>query len=243
MGNVEMKYTDRDLRANHDLYEDVYRYLRNYTGEFDFLVAAKLALEASDNLPIGVARGVLNCMRADPRVAHSLPAPMPVPEGEVLIFRKKNKKRRYGDTEQCALTDSHDSHSHRPDGTYLWCPGIPFEINREGVYQRDALVKARFALARTGAFIHGTTGQGRVTWYVPRHEYGWMEPQLTPDLWVKTLCKIPSWVKNPTLFKLFPDPRTVVLHEEDGDRVITVCPKCYPLGWQDIPAGLRSKGA
>lgn len=80
---VPLKYTDRDVREQPELAAEAIRYVRWYQGDFDFLVDAKRYEAANGFLPIGTARGVLNCMRVDARyamVSDPLPAPLPVPE-------------------------------------------------------------------------------------------------------------------------------------------------------------------
>lgn len=71
---TERKFTDRDVREDPWLASLARDYALRYTGEFEFMVAAR-ELAAVDNMPVAVVRGVLNCMRADPLVAGSLPAP------------------------------------------------------------------------------------------------------------------------------------------------------------------------
>ena len=58
------KFTDRDVRENIHLGKVAVRFLENYGGDFDFLVAAKRA-SRKDELTIQMVRGTLNCMRSD----------------------------------------------------------------------------------------------------------------------------------------------------------------------------------
>lgn len=67
------KFTDRDLRDNEDLIDIAKDYLRDYTGDFKFLVDADALLLSTGTLPVPVARGVLNCMRVDPKAQDRLP--------------------------------------------------------------------------------------------------------------------------------------------------------------------------
>jgi hypothetical protein len=82
---TEVKYTDRDVRENPDLREKAYCYAFYYEGDFEFMVAAKELAKISEELPVAVTRGVLNCMRADPRVAATLPAPQPQVQNARII--------------------------------------------------------------------------------------------------------------------------------------------------------------
>lgn len=70
------RYSDADVRAKPSLMAMAVMYAQQYRGEFDYMQAASAAANATGTLPIAVARGVLNCMRADPRVAESLPEAM-----------------------------------------------------------------------------------------------------------------------------------------------------------------------
>lgn len=76
MSAPELRYTDRDVREDGSLVDLAQDYLRRYTGEFAFLVDLQEAL-VTRGRPLTVAnvRGVLNCMRNDPRVCLTLPSP------------------------------------------------------------------------------------------------------------------------------------------------------------------------
>jgi hypothetical protein len=54
-------------------------FLRDYEGDFDFLVKAKGYYVSGFDMPTATIRGVLNCMRYDPGWAMLLPAPMNLP--------------------------------------------------------------------------------------------------------------------------------------------------------------------
>jgi len=63
----DRKYTDRDIRDNPKLISLAEGYLLDYTGEFDYLLGCRELVEGGERLPIPLARGVLNCMRLDPK--------------------------------------------------------------------------------------------------------------------------------------------------------------------------------
>src|SRR5688500_12045607 len=65
----DRKYTDEDVRGNVELLHLAWQYAGAYHGDWDVMVAARyLAMERShtEDLPVAVARMVLNTMRADP---------------------------------------------------------------------------------------------------------------------------------------------------------------------------------
>lgn len=59
------KYTADDV--DNDLYSLADLYVRDYEGEFDFLVDVKAKLDLGNTLSSGAAKGVLNCMLAAKR--------------------------------------------------------------------------------------------------------------------------------------------------------------------------------
>lgn len=65
--NLDYKFTDTDVRAHPQLTNAVYDFLSTYEGEFAFLVEARKTLSSLKFLHIATVRGVLNCMRIDPR--------------------------------------------------------------------------------------------------------------------------------------------------------------------------------
>lgn len=70
------RYRDADVRAKPSLMAMAVSYAQAYRGDFDFMQAASAAANATGTLPIAVARGVLNCMRADPEIADRMPEAM-----------------------------------------------------------------------------------------------------------------------------------------------------------------------
>lgn len=70
-----IRYVDLDLRIDPSLFAYAIDYSKWYEGDWDVMVAAKALVAATGNLPLAVARTVLNCARADPRYPRDLPAP------------------------------------------------------------------------------------------------------------------------------------------------------------------------
>lgn len=87
------KYQDADVRDNANLMALAVQYARLYRGDFPFMQAAAAAANATGTLPIGVARGVLNCMRTDARWADKLPEPMGPDPIDWTDFDEKPKPR------------------------------------------------------------------------------------------------------------------------------------------------------
>jgi hypothetical protein len=80
-GSASHKYTDRDVRENElEMRHFVESYLERYHGEFEFLIDCKMRVAEGYTLSTGMVRGVLNCMRNDPRVK-GLPAPAAAARG------------------------------------------------------------------------------------------------------------------------------------------------------------------
>jgi hypothetical protein len=75
----DRRYTDRDVREDPRLVQMVQDFLREYAGDFEFLIKAKGYYTAGFDMPTATIRGVLNCMRYDPAWAMLLPEPRNVP--------------------------------------------------------------------------------------------------------------------------------------------------------------------
>lgn len=189
----ETKYTDRDVRENDDLEERAYEYLDNYTGEFQFLVDAKMRLEMEEELPTPIIRGVLNCMRIDVRVT-DLPAPLPYQPAKVVpMSRTKQRNKR----KVCTNTEPHPQHGGYSSGDeYDYCDGV-YLINRERSIAHRVTIKPeyKFALANTGAMIHGVAGAHSM-WYPYPHSWGWNRQ---PALIVRLQCRFPGVLTFPRL--------------------------------------------
>lgn len=214
----ETKYTDRDVRESPDLAEMAVEYVEQYGGEFEYLIDMKMRLAQGYDLTTPMIRGILNCMRHDPRIT-GLPAPLPPEEGVVVELRPAKRKKRKShvwDRENpvpCNEIKSHDAHTWRPDGEhYEWCNGVPWAINRLSSIYLPAQVKLPFVVARSGKLIHrvGPTDHW-VEWWPNRHEWGFNRI-LQPELTVKLVCKYPSVLRQPLL-----------LTAERAEQIIEVC--------------------
>lgn len=242
-----IKYTDRDVRENEDLTDEVYRYVRGYTGEFQFLVDAKMALERDQYLPVPVVRGVLNCMRVDPRVAGTLPAPLPPKDAEQVIKlepeRRKRRKPWIGDDITCEKVDQrieHGGHGYENDKEAGFCKGWHL-INRDpDKMVHVAKLKVPFVMARGGFLVHAvmpiSEAYPEVAWYKwngERHDWGFYEYGNGPaDLTVKLACKYPSYIT-----------RGVLLTEQQAISQVTncmrrLCPHCGIKIEETDPNGL-----
>lgn len=221
----ETKYTDRDVRENNCLVEMAYEYVENYTGDFEYLIDMKMRLAQGYDLTTPMVRGILNCMRHDPRVS-GLPAPLPPSEGVVVELRQpKRSKRRKGydrdNPEPCPKTESHDNHVWWKGDDPYWCEGIEWAITRLRYPDYPALVKTPFVVARSGTLIHSVAPDGHYfRWRQHRHEWGfWRMPGEEfddPDLIINLVCRFPSVLKNPALLTI-----------ERAEQMIEVC----ELGW------------
>src|SRR6478735_10697790 len=111
-GAPERKYTDRDVREDDSLRPIVESYLDTYEGEFDYLVDMKMTWASGRDLTTPQVRGVLNCMRHDPRLNIELPEPLQPSQGEVvsLVYRRKEKKNR---SYPCPLKEQGFFHHHK----------------------------------------------------------------------------------------------------------------------------------
>lgn len=200
---TERKYTDRDVRENPDFQMIVVDYLQKYQGEFDFLVDMKMRLGAGYDLTVGMIRGVLNCMRHDPRVT-GLPEPVMTPkEGKVLQMPPRPEMSRK-DTRDCDIEGFHGRHgySNDPDWHVYWpCDG-KYPINRND-FEVRAFVKVPYMMSRSGKLLHKTSGEPGSAWFMWRpifHQWGWRYTQEgEPDLYVRTACQYPRIIDNPIL--------------------------------------------
>ena len=120
---ADHRFTDRDVRENSNLYPIAAEYLRNYGGDFDFLVRAKRSLEAIGSLPLATVRGVLNCMRGDPSAAMVLPQPQP-PKLKVVEIQRPARVQLKATFHKPYLTSTwptaYLAHRLDPERTKLW---------------------------------------------------------------------------------------------------------------------------
>lgn len=240
-GGAELKYTDRDVREDRSLIEHVEAYLDGYSGEFEYLIDMKMRHASGLPLTVGMVRGVLNCMRHDPRV-RDLPAPKPQEPGTVTSLTEVRKERderparrsRYRGSKPCAdaraggLHDRHDWKSEDRQDTYT-CEGV-FAINRgstdsSGYWSGDVAavtrIKVPYVAARGGKLIHqvGDPERSHFVWRGRRHEWGYYDMYLS----VKTKCQYPSFLNDPYLLTE-PESETMIAL---GDR--RPCPHCAVL--------------
>lgn len=235
MKGTELKYTDRDVRENPDFEEVVLEYLSRYQGEFDYLVDMKMRHAAGMDLTVGMIRGVLNCMRHDPR-EKNLPTPLPPEEGVVVQMQRQRKTKLR--PEPCPLMAAGTFHHHNRMSVewhqkYLYCSGL-YRINRETFFlpihtKPDLLAVGRSAMTRR---VHRVEF-GSMTWTPPAHKYG--PAQAVPHY--KTACKYPSVLKNPfILFDKHIDEYNESLDEVGYDKaeewkldeaLLFKCERCF----------------
>jgi hypothetical protein len=235
-GAPETRYTDRDVRENADLIDRAYAYVEAYTGEFQYLIDMKMRIASGSTLTTPMVKGVLNCMRADPRVT-DLPQPLPVEEAVVVEMRpKREKRKRYVGRIECpqvAAQIEHGYHTYETVHETGSCEGFHF-INREYEVDMKVVIKRPFVKARGGRMIHlvGDMNRCAIRWFANQHSWGfcldWKEEFPRLDLLVKTACKYPSYLRNPLLmdeaiaeFFLFP-----VAGE---DQLTEWCPHCQEV--------------
>lgn len=218
---AELKYTDRDVRENEDFQVMVYKYLDKYDGEFEFLVSCKQRAALGMSLTVGMMRGVLNCMRTDPRLPFEMPDPMPQVEAEVIQMfpkqpkrKKKGKKSKRPEPWDCPLMKAGIFHHHnqqtgwRPDGNYMkHCSGL-YRINRETNDQKARIHEDVLYVAgkSPASILLHKPAWAYTRWRPPAHKYGWSSDEhwwrsSDFELIVKLGCKHPSWLTKPILLR------------------------------------------
>lgn len=212
-GAPETKYTDRDVRENVTLVEAAMMWLEAYQGEFDYLIDMKMRLASGYELTTPMVRGVLNCMRHDPRVT-GLPAPLPPIQETVVVSMARKRQRRRGVLDgPCDKTTEHSSHiwtardeEGEEDGMYR-CEGIPYAINRTSRYF-SAKIKVPYVVAKSGGLIHRVAEEGHdCHWMSPPHAWGFYDDTRrldgipAPELIVNLVCRYPSVLRNPFLIR------------------------------------------
>jgi hypothetical protein len=228
--SAQLKYSDRDVRENPDYERIALDYLDGYEGEFQYLIDCKMRVEMGKDLTVGMFRGILNCMRMDPR-APELPAPLPPDDmGEVVELRPRTPRRQkfipYYKRPECPLFVAGLHHVHKRwtaemSDTYQHCTGL-YHINRVTSFDLPATVKAPFLVARGGKMIHKTEGEGYVRWYPNEHDWGW-ERHLHPKLSAKVQCMYPRWIDQPIL--LFTPEASF-----QDDTPVPLCVRCFAEG-------------
>jgi hypothetical protein len=211
---ADYKFTDRDVR-DHPLLVDIARnYLIQYTGDFEFLLDMRRKCE---HLTVPQARGVLNCMRNDPRamtalmeILRRLPRAPELPaangdgefrEDEKVVPFRLRRTSGYGKktNEHCDETQPH--HGHWTDRNNF-CPGIPWAINR-AVFALPAKVKRKYAIAKSGTLIHLVARERHAVQWFPRDSHG--EGFGRAELCVRLVCRYPSMLRNPVLTDELPE--------------------------------------
>lgn len=184
-----LKYTDRDVRENPDFYLTAVHYLSEYQGDFQFLIDCKMRVEHGSDLSVGMVRGVLNCMRVDPRV-QNLPEPLPPEEfdADVIPMRDSYRKpiRRPGWQQKNEVIEV-KPREVRNGGNYSY--RLPVTVHPEFIFTKGK--------SPSTTTIHLVT-EAEVEWYP--HKYvdqpGWTK---SPELIVHTNCKYPYYLRNSKL--------------------------------------------
>lgn len=202
--SAALKYTDRDVRLNPAFYAVAVDYVFDYQGEFQYLLDCRERITSGGALTVGMVRGVLNCMRTDPR-APILPEPLPPEdfEADVIPLNEDRQYRKYGNRydkrfkKECTRTDVH-SHSFEDWETTKFCPGI-YLANREPKYRMPATVHPEYIFtkgkSKSTLTIHLVTG-AEIEWYPNIHTWGWAKE---PEMIVHTACRYPYYLRNSLL--------------------------------------------
>jgi hypothetical protein len=213
----EFKYTDRQVREDPELLTWAEGYVRLYGGDFEPLLSAKAEMRSAGRLSTRTARVVLNCARYDQHFTGQLPDPKPP---TLELVKNVAKLGPF-----CADPRPHYQHSGwSADSRRKWmtCPGIPWEINRNG-FVTNAVVKAGFATAHNSPIYHRTTGKGWQGWDPPAHAMGSARRR---ELIVDVVCLYPSILRNPLLYKEEPTTLLSSIKKRPGYR--TRCPNgCF----------------
>lgn len=241
----DRRYNDRDVRDNPDLHAVAVRYLEQYTGEFDFLVDMRIrALDEDYGLTVGMVRGVLNCMRNDPRV-RDLPEPGPQDTEEASnvvsitgrghwVQRGKAVTPASKERPPCPQAGT-EHYIHRypdpDDPSSSWhCLGWHALTRRST--DTEARFHADYLRGANSNVIHRSSHTGWVTWWPHRHHE---EGQATPDWWhVKPTCYTPA-LKQPTLLDAAgvraAEPYDRPSSTQGGRYTeVTLCSRCFPGG-------------
>lgn len=227
----DRKYTDRDVRNHPDLGEVVTEYLEAYTGEFEFLIDMRIRALGGHGLTTGMVRGVLNCMRNDPRV-RDLPEPIATDDENVISMYRKGRRRREPESEfiQETCPDMGTEHNIH------WFPlqtraGKQHCLGWHAITREISYTRARFhsnyLRGTSSNLIHRSTHEGSLTWFPPFHAYG---PAGIVFWYVKPVCPLAA-LKNPSLLDVdgvrsaeaYTAPTVSTKYKE-----ITLCTRCFP---------------
>jgi hypothetical protein len=200
----ELKYTERDVRENPNLYDAAMDYLEEYAGDFEFLLDCKERYLNSIGMSNGMIKGILNCMRVDPRWRGQLPEPLkPEPLAEVIPMTRKSRARTYEEMPECPLKVKGIFHHHKRRTVswgYKYCYGL-YRINRE-IYSLPARLHVNMAVGKSPAtnLVHKAVSAS-FEWLPPHNQEGWLYRGYGPTLWVATGCKYPTILKDPILLR------------------------------------------
>lgn len=217
--SADVRYADEQVRANWDeFYRHAHAYLIDYTGEFPFLIDCRARIQQGVDLTVGMVRGVLNCMRVDPKVTF-LPEPEEIQFDADLIpiDRAPSRRRQRAARVDCAIKVPHQHKNE--DWEYLhFCPGI-YAINRQnGYYRIPASLKpgVMFVKGKSASSVRVHLATHAEVEYWPRpHDTGFYRIELI----VHTTCKAPYYLRQPILMTY-----QQVEDTEDLER----CWRCFP---------------
>jgi hypothetical protein len=254
----ERAYTDRDVRDNPGYREAVEDYLSDYTGEFGFLIDMKMRAANGVDLTTGMVRGVLNCMRHDPRVKH-LPTPteedfedvdnvVPMRGKEERAARERHpagrrrpsseaerRVRERQETPVCPLLgQEHGIHWYGYEGADVK-PGSQWHclgwhaITRE-ITRTAARFHGDYLRGTASNVVHRSTHEGEVVWFPDHfHEEGGVHV----SSWsVKPVCYTPPIQRAQTLtaeqVKVARPLRTPSATQGGKYPRVTLCRRCFP---------------
>lgn len=178
------RYTDADLQHRPYLVGLAERYLAEYTGAFEFLIAAQALLESRGSLPPGVARGVLNCMRVDPNAYQLVPELADNPPIERPSAWRPRRLRAVREDEA-------------PERKWV-LSGMAFRIKP----------KFKYGYARNGSVLHVLRG-AEIRWYPESLPVGFARD---PEPKVGWICSssYSNWCSVPGLLVEVPDDEDVL---------------------------------
>lgn len=237
---ASLKYTDRDVReGGEELYQKVVNFLERYEGEFTFLIDCKMRLAQGMDLHVGMVRGVLNCMRVDPRET-DLPEPiLPTADAEVIEMPKRKVRK----LKSCDREEFHGPHGHYgfrdlteiewEEDPYYACKG-KYAINRDDAIWVPAKINRPAMISRTSNLIHRIGNEAGFQYFANRHGWGYY---MDPVLGIKTVCTFPRWISRPILLtdtqsRVIPDDQTLQneLNEyrnSASKKPIQRCKRCF----------------
>jgi hypothetical protein len=227
----EVKYTDEDVRRNPNLWGAAVEFLADYQGEFPFLRDCKARVEADIPLTVGMIRGVLNCMRVNPRV-RDLPAPISLREefdGDVIPAAERFVPQK----RTCDIAMPH-AHSGSDWAFMHYCNGNPRNDGQYS-YRLPAKVNGPYthvtAKSDTSVLIHIAV-KVEFEWYPNIYGSGWARPT---EMVITTNCRHPYSLRNGLLL----DKK--IIDKESEEWGLEYCSRCIYDGvhWKAIPETLN----